>query len=421
MDIKQGATAFDSAHQLTPRSFDLFSVPADYFRDPQTWLRPLRDDDPIHLNSDGTILLTRYHDVRQVWRDRSASVDKSDMFLRKFETGPLLEHHTTAMLFRDPPDHDRLRILVNPFFEPRSLIRFRPFIVDLVERLLDEAAERRQFDFVHDFAEKIPISLITRILGVPPEDGDFIRPIGLRVLFPLNPKVSQEAIADGNAAVAEFTDYIMEHVRNTRRHGVDGEPASVIEALVAAEADGKEISEEELIHTCLLVFNGGHETTTNLIAVGTHGLLAFPDQYALLPHLSADDELSVAVEELVRYVTPLQLQGRRTTKDVELASGHLDAGTEVILCQASANRDERAFDDPDRLDLRRTLNAHVSFGLGVHACLGNQLARLEAKIVFPMLTRRFPKLEQAGPAIFNPNVRFRGLRSLPVDVGPQHD
>lgn len=404
-----------NGHQLS-QSFDLFELPGDYFDNPQRWLRMLRDYDPIHVNSDGSVLLTRYHDVRTVWRDRSAVVDKSDAFLRKFGPGPLYEHHTTAMLFRDPPDHDRLRVQVNRFFEPASLVRFRPFIENLVQRLLGEAADRRRFDFVHDFAERIPISLITQILGVPAEDGDFLRPIGLRVLFPLNPKVSDDAIADGHAAVAEFTDYITEHVKRVRRRGVAGEPANVIEALVGAQARGQSISDDEITHMCLLVFNGGHETTTNLIAVGTHSLLSFPDEYAKLPHLS-QDELSVAVEELVRYVTPLQFQGRRTTKGVELSQGSLSAGTEVILCQASANRDERVFDKPDELNLGRKPNAHVSFGLGVHACLGNQLARLEAKIVFPMLARRFPRLTVSGPAVFNPNVRFRGLHKLPVDIG----
>lgn len=418
MSTTQRAGAVDTLNgRQLAQSFDLFNVPANYFENPQLWLRMLRDNYPIHHNADGTVLLTRYHDVRQVWRDRSASVDKSEMFLYKFGRGPLLEHHTTAMLFRDPPDHDRLRVLVNPFFEPASLARFRPFIVNVVERLLDEAADRRQFDFVHDFAEKIPISVITRILGVPPEDGEFLRPIGLRVLFPLNPKVSDEAVADGNAAVTEFTNYIMEHVKRTRRRGVDSEPASVIEGLVAAEKAGRSISEEELIHMCLLVFNGGHETTTNLLSVGTHALLTFPEQYALLQSLSTDNDLSIAVDEIVRHVTPLQLQGRSTKKDIKLPSGHINAGTEIILCQASANRDERAFDDPDSLNLGRTSNAHVSFGLGVHACLGNQLARLEAEIVFPMLALRFPGLVQAGSAVFNHNVRFRGLQNLPVDVG----
>lgn len=415
MPQKSTSTDARSAAQRA-RAFDLFDVPQAYFDDPGPWLRLLRDHDPIHHNADDTVLLTRHQDVRKVWRDRSASVDKTALFTRKFGPGPLLAHHTTGMLFRDPPDHDRLRILVNNFFEPASVARFSEFIGDLADQLIDEAAERRTFDVVSDFAAKIPISLITRILGVPPEDSNFLREIGLRVLFPLNPSVGSDAIASGNAAVTEFIDYIIEHINRVRRRGVDGNPASVIEALVAAEASGHTIDEDEIIHMCLLVFNGGHETTTNLIAVGVDGLLKQPDQFRLLSELT-DSELPVAVEELIRYVSPLQLQGRRVNKPVELSSGIIDADTEVILCQASANHDERVISDPDRLDLGRTPNPHMSFGLGVHACLGNQLARLEARIVFPKLARRLPELARAGTAVFNPNVRFRGLRSLPLDAG----
>jgi hypothetical protein len=188
-----------------------------------------------------------------------------------------------------------------------------------------------------------------------------------------------------------------------RRRGVDGPPNSVLEAVVAAEADGAAISPDEGVHMCLLVFNGGHETTTNLIAVGTHGLLRHRDEFARLAELD-NSTVNVAIEEIIRYVSPLQLQGRRTTSDMDLPSGHLTAGTEVVLCQASANRDEQAFDEPDRLHLNRRPNAHVAFGLGVHSCLGNQLARLEARVVLPRLARRLPHLELDGA----PNVQPQG-------------
>lgn len=398
------------------RAFDLFNLPPGYFDDPQRWFRMLRDHDPIHLNADGTVLLTRYHDVRTVWRDGTASVDKADAFRQKFGEGPLLEHHTTTMLFRDPPDHDRLRLLVSPFFAPDSVERLRPFITDLAERLVADAIERGSFDFVADFAAQIPLALITPILGVPDEDGPALRTIGQRVLFPLNPRVGAEVIADGHAAVAEFRDYILDHVRATRRRGVSGEPGNVLEALVAAEADGQAVTEAEIVHMCLLVFNGGHETTTNLIAVGTLGLLQQDDQLKLMATLDGKP-LARAVEEVIRFVTPLQLQGRRTTRELEIPSGVLPAGTEVILSQASANRDDRAFPDPNRIDLGRAPNAHVSFGLGLHVCVGIQLARLEAKIMFPLIAERLRGMELTDEPVFTPNVRFRGLRSMPVAVG----
>jgi len=398
------------------QAFDLFALPADYIDAPWRYHRLLRDFDPIHANADGSVLLTRYADVRTVWRDVSASVDKTEMFRAKFGEGPLLEHHTTAMLFRDPPDHDRLRAVVNPFFAPKQIARFRLFIEQLVDGLLDEVQERGSFDFVRDFASRIPIALITRIMGVPPEDGEHLRALGLRVLFPLNPRVPAEAIASGHEAAAEFAAYLAEHVEHARSRRGAGEPESVLEALVASEGDGDDrVSESEIVQMCLLVLNGGHETTTNLMAVGMNGLLDHPDQLRLL----RDEPESLGatfVEELIRYVSPLQLQGRRLTRDLELPSGDLRAGTEVVLCQASANRDERVFSDPDRLDLRRMPNGHVAFGLGVHVCIGRPLARLETSIAMPKVARRLAGIERTGDPVFSPNVRFRGLTSLPVAV-----
>lgn len=398
------------------RGFDIFDVPADYINDPYPWLRLLRDDDPIHQNSDGSVLLSRYQDVRAVWREPTTSVDKTSMFHDRFGEGPLLAHHTTGMLFRDPPDHDRLRRIVNPFFTRANIESFRPFLEAKVDELIDEVAGKKRFDLVTEFAEHIPAAMITRILGVPPEDAKLLRRLGLQVLFPLNPRVHQQAIDAGHAAAGEFVDYIAERLAEVRKRGVNGPPNSVIEAVVAAEADGAAITPDESVHMCLLVFNGGHETTTNLIAVGTYGLLQHGDEFARLAGLD-DRSVSVAVEEIVRYVSPLQLQGRRTMIAMELPSGPLPAGTEVVLCQASANRDEREFAEPDRLSLSRKPNAHVAFGLGDHSCLGNQLARLEARVVLPQLARRLPDLKLDGVPAFNPNVRFRGLSSLPVQIG----
>jgi cytochrome P450 len=394
--------------------FDLFDLPAEYYDSPSPWFRLLRDHDPMHRNSDGTVLLTRYGDVREVWRDPSASVDKTDVFREKFGEGPLFEHHTTAMVFRDPPDHSRLRALANPFFAPASVNQFRPFVEALVERLLDEAAERGEFDFVADFAAQVPVAVITRILGVPPEDGEYIRGLGQRVLFPLNPAVSPESIADGHAAVAEFVAYLRDHIDGPSAS--PAEPPTLIEALRAARQEDDELSEREVLHMCLLMLNGGHETTTNLIAVGTLALLDQRDQYKTLG--GADSAMvSSAVEECFRFVSPLQLQNRRITKDLEIPSGRLRRSTDVILCQASANRDERAFEQPDRLDLSRRPNAHLAFGLGMHVCIGRPLARLEAAIVFERLARRFPGLELAGEPVFKPTARFRALRTMPVRVG----
>jgi cytochrome P450 len=402
------------------RSFDLFDLPEGYYESPYPWFRLLRDHDPVHRNSDGSVLLTRHNDVRTVWRDTSNIVDKRDQFARRFGDGALFEHHTTGMLFRDPPDHDRLRAIVNPFFSQTSIMRLRTFVEQLVDELLAEAAERRELDFVHDVAFRIPIAVICRILGLPREDGDRVHELGTRILYPLNPNVPQTAIEAGDRATEAFLAYLRGHVDRARwAPSTDGEPGDIIGALVAAERAGEEISEAEILHMCILMLNGGHETTTNLLAVSVHSLLDEPAQLEELRR-HGDEIAATAVEECIRYVSPLQLQGRRTTRPVTLPSGaELPAATEVILCQASANRDERAFEDPDRLDLGRKPNAHVAFGAGIHVCIGRPLARLEAAIALPRLAQKFARIERTAEPEFNRNARFRGLATLPVCMHPR--
>jgi cytochrome P450 len=399
---------------LDGKAFDLFNVPADYFQEPFEYFARLRDDDPVHRNADGTVLLSRYADVRAVWRDPTGSVAKDEMFRAKFGEGPLLEHHITGMLFRDPPDHDRLRKVVNPYFTPAAIERLRPFVEELVDGLVDELVERSSFDFVTDFATRIPIAVICHILGVPSTDGDYLRDLGRNVLFPLNPRVSAEAIQTGHDAAAAFEDYMSDVIAHVRARHEGQEPGTVVEALVAG-AETADLTDSEIVNMCLLMLNGGHETTANLIAVGTYSLLQQPDQFRLFADRRED--LAQPVEELVRFVSPLQLQGRRLTRPIEVTDEELPAGTEIVLCQAAANRDGRAFDEPDRIDLTRRPNAHVAFGLGAHLCIGRVLARLEGDVAFSDVARRMPGIELAGPIEWNRNIRFRGLRSMPVRVG----
>jgi cytochrome P450 len=232
------------------------------------------------------------------------------------------------------------------------------------------------------------------------------------VLVPLNPSVSAEVIAAGHEATGKFKAYLLEHINRWRALPAEETPSNIISALVAAERRGDQISENEMAHMCILVLNGGHETTTNLLGLSTLALLNHPDQLALL---AADPAaIGPGIEECLRYVTPLQLQGRRTTREVTVPSGVVPPNTEVIIAQASANRDERVFADPDRFDLTRRPNPHLAFGAGIHVCLGRPLARLEAGIALPALARRFPKMHLASPPVFNRNARFRGLQSMRV-------
>ncbi|MFG1280202.1 cytochrome P450 [Xanthobacter autotrophicus] len=394
--------------------FDLFNLPSSYYENPYPYFRMLRDTDPVHWNSDGSVLLTQYSDVRQVWRDITGLVYKSEQFCRRFGEGPLLEHHTSTMLFRDLPDHDRLRIIVNPFFSQSSIQSLEGFVREVVDRHLEIVGEMGEIDFVRDFAFRLPVALICRVIGIPLEDADYIQGVGRKVLFPLNPVVSPEAIAEGHAAVTEFKNYLRPFLNQRQRRAEIDPMADVICSMVAAQRSGVEVSDEEILHMCILVLNGGHETTTNLISQSIHYLLDDPE--AMTQIRNGAVPIGMALEELIRYITPLQLQGRRTTREIVLDSGNgiVPADTEVVICQASANRDERVFEDPEKLNLTRKPNNHMGFGAGIHVCLGRPLARLEASIALPAVLRRFQKIERAGPAKFAQNTRFRGLTELPL-------
>lgn len=410
------STAADEVLSGRARGFNLFDPPEDYFDDPGPYFRLLRDGDPLHAQEDGSVLLTRYDDVRQVWRDLSGLVYKGDQFRQRFGEGPLLEHHTSTMLFRDNPDHDRLRNIVNPFFAQTSIQQLSRFTQDVVDQEIEKVKRMGEFDFVRDFAFRIPVTLICKIIGVPVEDADYIQAVGRKVLFPLNPKVPDSAIAEGHDAVAEFKTYLLPFLQEIKsRSSIDG-AENILCAMAAAQREGVEISDDEILHMCIVTLNGGHETTTNLISQSIHFLM--DDPVSLKQLRDGEVPIATALEELIRFVTPLQLQGRRTTRDVVLDSGNgtIPAGTEVVLCQASANRDERIFDNPDRLNLARRPNNHVGFGAGIHVCLGRSLARLEASIAIPTVLRELPTLARGGDVRFQRNTRFRGLEQFPVRI-----
>lgn len=399
---------------VTDSSFDLFHLPDSYYEDPYPSFEDLRNNDPIHQNSDGSVLLTRYADVKAVWRDLSGVVNREEMYRKKFGEGPLFEHHTLSMLFRDPPDHDRLRDIVNPFFTPQGISGLTDTIREIVVQLLDEIEEKKEIDFVRDFASLIPIKLICDLLGVPREEGPKIRDYGAKVLLPLNPAVSEEVIQTGHEGTRDFIDFLTPYVKDWQSRPMEDKPSNIISGMVAAQKRGDQISDSELIHMCILVLNGGHETTTNLLGLSTLALLKHPEESDRL--VKDSSLIGLGVEECLRYATPLQLQGRRTTRQIEIPSGVIPADTEVIIAQASANRDERVFPDPNRFILDRRPNPHLSFGAGIHVCLGRPLARLEVAITLPLLLKRFPDMELIGKPEFNRNARFRGINSMTVKL-----
>ncbi|WP_049645612.1 cytochrome P450 [Candidatus Rhodobacter oscarellae] len=404
----------DATPNFEPAEFDLLNVPAGYLDDPYPYLATLRTQAPVHRNPDGTYVLTRYADIAQVYRDPAVwSSDKKADFAPKFGPGaPLYEHHTTSVVFTDPPDHTRIRKLFQFAFTRRALAAFEERIAALVDGYLDQLADQGGMELVEGFSFKLPIEVVCDMLGVPGQDRMLIRDWALAILTALEPKLTPAQLDAGNRAVVEFKDYLRGLIRHRRAHPNEAQPTEVLTVMADAEADGERLSELELLHACIFMLNAGHETSTNMISHGVHEMLRHPDQIA---RLRADPGLiEPMVEEVLRYQAPIQINNRRSVAEARLGDVTLKAGSSVHMIVAAANRDPAQFAQPDRFDITRRPNRHFSFGLGIHICAGNALARLEAAIAFQKLFDRFPRLSLEAPAKIAPRLRFREVSALHV-------
>lgn len=393
-------------------AFDLNAIDRSFIDDPHPVLANLRKHDPVHYNPDGSIYLTRYDDVRAVYQDRSMVSDKTEAFSDKFGDGPLYTHHTTSLIFNDPPYHTTVRKLLAHAFTPRKLAEMEPLIEDIVDNLLDDLDGAGEVDFVSAFAMRLPTEVISFMLGVPVEHRKKLRGFSLAILGALDPVVSAERLRNGNDAVAEFGEMLNDLINHRRANPENAGQGEVLEALIFGEFNGRQLTQEELIQNCIFLLNAGHETTTSLMANGVGMLLQAPDQYRLL--VAQPDMIEHAVEEILRYESPLQIGNRLTSKDTVIGGTTVPAGTYIHTSIASANRDESVFEQPDRIDFTRKPNRHISFITGIHVCLGATLARYEGKIAFRKLIKRFPNMQPAGVAERMPLARFRGYNNLPV-------
>ncbi len=400
------------------REFVLTRVPDDFVDDPYPYYEILRRHEPVHGLEGGGVFLTRYEDVVTVYRSPHASSDKQKEFAPKFGATPLYEHHTTSLVFSDPPLHTRVRRLIMGALNQRAIVRMEGGLVTLVDGLLDRMADRmardRRIDLIDDFATEIPIEVIGNLLGVPRGERGPLRGWSIAILSALEPAPDAELLARGNQAVREFLDYLAILVADRRKHPGDFE-TDVLTRLIQGEHDGERLTETELYHNCIFMLNAGHETTTNLIGNGMHALFSHRGE---LERLVADPRLiSTAVEELLRFESPLQLNNRLATAEIEIGGRSIPAGTFITLGIGAANRDPQQFPDPDRLDVARKPNRHVAFGHGDHACAGMNVARVEARIAIGRLLARFPRIEPDGEPERDRRVRFRGFRHLPARIG----
>lgn len=385
----------------------------EFNADPYPHYHRLRETDPVHEVAPGIYLVTRYDDAVELLRDARFGKDGYQALLAaRFGDDRTRPGLAVSMLFRDPPDHTRLRGLVSQAFTPRVVEQLRGRVERLVDELLDRAADRRAMDVIADLAYPLPVTIISEMLGVPAADRDTIREWSTHLAGSLDaillgqPDLVERGIAGREGLVGYFRDLAAER---RRRPGPD-----LLSALLEAEERGDRLTEDELLATCVLLYVAGHETTVNLIGNGTLALLRHPAQLAAL---AADPALAEsAVEELLRYDSPVQRVGRICDgDDVEFAGRPIPKGAVVVAVIGAANRDPAHFPDPDRLHLARPDNRHVAFGRGIHFCLGAPLARLEGRIGIQALVRRYPRirLDTDRPA-WRPGVTLRGLEALPV-------
>ena len=386
--------------------------------DPYPMYERLRREDPVHRSELGIWVLTRHADVLALLRDprtsrdprRSERVELLRATAGSVEVDQLLDEEEAApsMLFVDPPDHTRLRTLVNKAFTPAAVERLRGRVEEIVDGLLDRVAGAGAMDVVEDLAYPLPVTVICEMFGVPEADWDRFRTWSRALVRLLDPLVAEDAFEQALQARLALRGYLRELIAERRAHPAD----DLLTALITAEDQGQALSESELVSMCVLLLVAGHETTVNLIANGTLALLRHPPA---LERLKADPSLAGgAVEELLRYDSPVQFTSRHALADLEIDGHAVRTGETVVGVLGAANRDPAQFADPDELDLARKPNRHVAFGGGIHFCLGAPLARVEAAIAVPALLERMPDLELAGAPVRRDTVTLRGLSSLPV-------
>jgi cytochrome P450 len=403
--------------QAVPSSlFDPFAP--GFTDDPYPQYAVLRSEAPVYQHPFGFWLLTRYDDVSWLLRaglsveDRNVADGAFQQLRDQMHGDQLPGADKLSMLDRDPPNHTRLRRLVSKAFTPRAVEALRPRITGLIDGMLDAAERQRRVDLVDALAFPLPFAVIAEMLGTPPADHERIRRLSGTVVRSLEPVADPALFAAITAADAELRAIAADMIAWKR-----GNPADdLLTALINAEDDGDALSDDELIAQTLLLYIAGHETTVNLIAGGALALLRNPDQLALL---RGDSALAPnAVEELLRYDSPVQASRRITLAPVTIRGTVIPAGAFVMASLGSANRDELFWGaDAAEVKLSRDdARQHVSFGAGPHHCLGASLARLEASIALARLTARFPGLALDGDVTWNGRINLRGPARLPVSV-----
>ncbi len=406
-----GPSERDRAHAVAC-GFDPERLPDSFFADPYPTYTALRTLSPAHRCPDGSLFLTRYADLDAIYRDRGHfSADKKVVFGAKFGVGsPLYAHHTTSLVFNDPPYHTRVRRQITGALSPAAIKAMEPGLAALITSLCDAAESKGRCDLVEDFAAAIPVEVIGNLLGVPREVRGPLRGWSLAILGALDPAPAPEALERGHRSVCEFLEFTRALLLERRRHlrGHD----DLLSRLIRDETGGDPLTEEELLHNCIFLLNAGHETTTNLISNGLYLMLTHDDARR---RLAAEPGLVAAtIEECLRYESPNQFGNRMVVAPVAIGGRQLEPGTYLTLCIGAANRDPAEFPEPASFDIGRAPNRHLAFAAGAHACAGMSVARLEGQLAIPEFLRRFPRARLLDGAQRHRRARFRGFARLPA-------
>ena len=416
------------------KNFDLRALPADFLANPYPVYAHLRETEPVKRMPDGSYFLTRYADLVAVYRDAVGfSSDKKVEFGPKYnhapfgdaaQPAPLFQHHTTSLVFNDPPLHTRVRKLIMGALTRRAIADLEPGLITLVDSLLDSMGAQGGGDLIEAFASAIPDEIIGNLLDIPHPDRGPLRAWSLAILGALVPALTREQEALGNRSVSEFTAYLRELVQHRRQHPGDPEH-DVLTRLIQGETAGDQLSEAELLQNCVFILNAGHETTTNLIGNALVALHEWPGARASLLQnaersennpQALDATFTLAVEEFLRFESSNQLGNRRALKACSVGGVDLPEGALVTLCIGAANRDPAQFDNPETLDLTRDPNRHLAFGFGIHQCAGLSLARLEGRVAISRFLARFPRYQLTEAPTRGGRARFRGFLRAPFRV-----
>ena len=389
-----------------------YPLTPEYIADPYPAYRKLRERDPYHRSAlTGMLIVSRYEDADAILRDHRRFVNEAGGEAIGLSNESVRRELTPSLLSLDPPDHTRLRGLVNRAFTPRQIAKMEEHVRATAHALLDEAEGRDEFDLMANLATLLPMVVIAEMIGVPAGDRARFKTWSDRLARVLEPNLSPEEGRVVLETADEFHDYFAPLIEERRRAPED----DLVSRLALAEEDGQQLTTEETQVTLRLLLVAGNETTTNLIGNGLRALLQHPDQLQLLRE--RPDLLPTAIEELLRYDAPVQLDSRYLSEDAEIGGKAVKRGSRVLMPLGGANRDPEVFRDPETLDVTREDAVNIAFGRGIHHCLGAPLARMEGRIAFEALLERFDDIRFGERApVQKPNIVLRGLQEFPIRV-----